>query len=282
MAVQTGKKLNWLERELPEGLLVDARWLEKNGISRSLRSQYVGAGWLEQPARGVYRRPRGTLSWEQVVISLQTLLSFPVSVGGRTALELQGYAHYLSQSPQFVHLYVDTKLPGWVSKLPGVGDSFAFHNRTRFLPEISPAPETWRLSLDSEPSDDSRETLPGALRLTRWGQWKWPMIMSTPERAFLELLDELPNRESFHEVAMLMEGLVDFSPRRAQQLLERASSVKVKRLFFFFADRHGHRWLNRVDRENVDLGKGKRMLVRGGKLDSTYQITVPEELDGIQ
>ena len=27
--------------------------------------------------------------------------------------------------------------------------------------------------------------------------------------------------------------------------------------------------------------KGKRMLVRGGKLDRTYQITVPENLDGV-
>ncbi len=62
MAVQSGKKLNWLDRELPEGLLVDAAWLEAHGYSRSLRSQYVTAGWLEQPTRGVFRRPRGSLS----------------------------------------------------------------------------------------------------------------------------------------------------------------------------------------------------------------------------
>ena len=70
-----------MERALPEGLLADAQWLEQRGYYRSLRSQYVASGWLEQPARGVFRRPRGTVSWEQVVISLQTLLEFPVSVG---------------------------------------------------------------------------------------------------------------------------------------------------------------------------------------------------------
>ena len=113
MTVQSGKKLNWIDRELPEGLLVDAAWLEAHGYSRSLRSQYVAAGWLEQPTRGVFRRPRGSLSWEQVVISLQAVLHLPVSVGGRTALELQGYAHYLSQSPQVVQLFSDKKLPGW-------------------------------------------------------------------------------------------------------------------------------------------------------------------------
>jgi hypothetical protein len=56
----------------------------------------------------------------------------------------------------------------------------------------------------------------------------------------------------------------------------------VKRLFFFFADRHQHAWLKRIDRAAVDLGKGKRMLVKGGKLDRAYQITVPGNLDAVQ
>jgi len=279
MTVQSGKKLNWLERELPEGLLVDAAWLEAQGYSRSLRSQYVAAGWLEQPARGVYRRSRGSLSWEQVVISLQAVLHFPVSVGGRTALDLQGYAHYLSQSVQVVHLYSDKKLPGWVPKL-SVGPKFEFHNRTRFLPRIDQ--QTNKLSLSASVTDKSESTQPGELRIMRWGQWDWPLLISTPERAVLELIDELPNRETFHLVDMTMEGLANISPRRMQKLLEEATSIKVKRLFFFFADRHRHRWLDHIVRDKIDLGKGKRMLVKGGKLDPKYQITVPGDLNAIQ
>ncbi len=98
----------------------------------------------------------------------------------------------------------------------------------------------------------------------------------------LELLDELPNRESFQQADKLIEGLVNLSPRRLQKLLEDCKSVKVKRLFFFFADRHGHAWLKRIERERIDLGKGKRMLVRGGRLDPVYGITVPEDLDAVQ
>jgi Transcriptional regulator, AbiEi antitoxin N-terminal domain len=79
MAKRNEGKLNYLERILPEGLLVDAAWLSKKGYSTSLRSQYVSAGWLEQPARQVYRRPRGSLGWQQVVISLQTLLGCRLS-----------------------------------------------------------------------------------------------------------------------------------------------------------------------------------------------------------
>jgi len=74
MSEQTTGKLKQLEHLLPEGLLVDAAWLSAHGYSTSLRTKYVASGWLEQPARRVYRRPRGQLGWQQVVISLQTLL----------------------------------------------------------------------------------------------------------------------------------------------------------------------------------------------------------------
>src|SRR5690349_14512656 len=95
MAKPNDGKLNQLERDLPEGLLVDAAWLRKRGYSTSLRSQYVTSGRLKQPAHRVYHKPRGALSWQQVVVSLQTLLEYPLVVGGRSALELQGFAHYL-------------------------------------------------------------------------------------------------------------------------------------------------------------------------------------------
>lgn len=277
MTEHVERKLNRLQKDLPEGLLVDAGWLQARGYSRSLRSQYVTAGWLQQPARGVYRRPRGQLVWEQVVISLQALLDFRVSVGGRTALEHQGYAHYLPRTQQRVHLYSNDKLPGWLNKLP-LQERFIVHNRTRVLPDTGVTGSG--VSLTTPPGDTS--TLPGALRVEHWGGWPWPLVVSAPERAILELLDELPGRETFHDVDMIMEGLVDLRPRRLQSLLEQATSIKVKRLFLFFADRHRHRWLSHLDRDRITLGTGKRALVRGGRLDGTYNITVPEDLNAVQ
>src|ERR1700682_2462182 len=117
MAEQVEGKLNRLERLLPEGLLVDAAWLTKHGYSTSLRSQYVAAGWLKQPTRQVYQRPRGTLSWQQALISLQTLLGQDLVVGGRSALELNGFAHYLAHERNEVHLYGPTRPPAWLNKL---------------------------------------------------------------------------------------------------------------------------------------------------------------------
>lgn len=107
------------------------------------------------------------------------------------------------------------------------------------------------------------------------------MVISSPERAILELMDELPQHEAFHQVDMIMEGLVNLRPRRMQTLLEEACSVKVKRLFFFFAERHQHKWLSHIDREKINLGSGKRVIFRGGKLEPKYGITVPEDMNAI-
>jgi hypothetical protein len=186
MAEQNISKLKWLEREVPEGLVVTADWLTKHGFSSSLRSQYVKAGWLEQPARGVFRRPRGSLRWEPVVISLQTLLRYPFVIGGRSALELQGYAHFLSREQREVHLYGPKPLPGWVDKLP-LEQVFVFHNSARLFRGEQDTHA--HVSLDWNADTGSFPARAGT-NVILWGQWNWPLVVSTPERALLELLDE--------------------------------------------------------------------------------------------
>jgi hypothetical protein len=274
---QKQRPLNRLERELPEGVLVDAAWLKKHGYSRQLLSHYVGAGWLDQPMRGVYRRPRGALTWQQLVVSLQTFLDRPLTVGGRTALELHGFAHYLSHKQLLVHLYGPKPPPSWLNNLQK-DLRFAYHNDQRLFRKHLVAPELKKLMLDG---GDAKDALTLSLTELPLGQWDWKLILSTPERALLEVLDELPKRETFHQVDMLMQGLTNLSPRRLQKLLADCKSVKVKRLFFFFADRHAHAWLKPLKTEKFDLGSGKRMLVKGGRLDHVYQITVPEDLNGV-
>ncbi|MEX0943972.1 MAG: type IV toxin-antitoxin system AbiEi family antitoxin domain-containing protein [Pseudomonadales bacterium] len=176
-----------------------------------------------------------------------------------------------------VHLYADQKLPGWAKKID-VGTTLVQHNRQRFLNSLSSDPSQRSETKEQFATDESDPFLQ-ANALREYSQDGYSLIASTPERAILEMLDELPKDESFHAVDMAMESLVDLSPIRVQALLERATSIKVKRLFFFFADRHRHAWLSRIDRHRVDLGSGKRMLVKDGVLDTTYGITVPRDFD---
>ena len=283
MSMEKPKKLNQLQRLLPDGLVVSAGWLKRKGYSSPLLSRYLQNGWLEQPVKGVYRRPGGKLLWQHIVISLQNLLELPIIVGGRTALELHGYSHYVSAGGiSEVQLYGDKPLPGWVKKLD-LDVKFIFHNARKLFREAPIARELTSVNWNLEDQTfTSHDPIHGGLTRMTWGQWDWPMTLSTPERATLELLDEVPEHETFHQADKLIEGLRTLSPRRLQKLLEDCRNIKVKRLFLWFAERHHFRWKLQIKEDRIDLGKGKRMLVRGGKLNTKYLITVPEDLNGIE
>lgn len=64
-----------------------------------------------------------------------------------------------------------------------------------------------------------------------------------------------------------------------QSLLERCKSIKTKRLFLFLAEATEQPWFSKIRVAKIDLGKGKRLIVKGGVFNSKYQITVPKKLD---
>ncbi|WP_322896350.1 MULTISPECIES: type IV toxin-antitoxin system AbiEi family antitoxin domain-containing protein [unclassified Yoonia] len=134
--------------------------------------------------------------------------------------------------------------------------------------------------LASTKNDETIEGPDNGLRIHVWGDRSWPMVISRPERAILELLDELPDNQSFQHAADLFTGLSNLSPRQLQEALESCDSVKVKRLFLWFAERSGHAWVKRLDLDAINTGSGKRVIAKGGRLDPKYQITVPENVDG--
>ena len=178
MARSNDGLLNRLGQELPEGLLVDAAWLKARGYSQQLLSHYVTAGWLKQPTRGVYCRPRGPRSWQQVVVSLQAMLQYPVLVGGRTALEAQGFAHYLVQNVSEVHLYGPKRPPTWLNDLR-LRTRFLYHNDRKLFRKEAVPPSL--PGLDWKPDKD--DTVQDSLVVQPWGQSNWPLTLSSPERA---------------------------------------------------------------------------------------------------
>jgi hypothetical protein len=191
-------------------------------------------------------------------------------VGGRTAVELSGYAHYVEagETPQ-VYLY-GLDFPSWLAKLP---ISAQFETRsTGLFANSNTGVEARRYDLRSGEASGSLKNAEST------SPWEWVLTMSVPERAILEMMDELPHHESFHQVDVVMEGLANLRPQLVGKLLRECRSVKVKRLFLWYADRHRHAWFKHLDQASVDLGKGKRQLVPQGHFDSHYQITLPMEL----
>lgn len=279
MSKQIGTKINQLQDLLEEGLLAPTWWLEERGYSRALLSKYVASGWLTAPARGVYRRPGPPLKWQHVVVSLQLLSSSFFHVGGRTALVQHGLGHYVRmRGAETVFLYGPETLPGWVNNL-GMQERFVARNDAMFS-ELRARRDEQGIAHDLHDRPVEHTQLADfGLREAAWGAWDWRLWYASDERAMFEVLQDVPARESIHEADVLMQGLVNLRPAQVMTLLLTCTSVKVKRLFLALAERHQHAWFNRLDLSKVALGKGKRMLVPGGKLHPKYLITLPADMD---
>lgn len=255
-----------LSQLLPEGIITVPSWLIANGFARHSIDNLVKSGSLDALHHGVYMRGSLPPSWQAVVYSLQAILETDLLIGGLSALELQGFAHYLSLSEmRTIHLYGSEKMPMWLNGLlPEV--TFIGHAEKELLGRKKKSQPKQEKSLRSFTSKRA------------WREGFADLILSSPERAILEVLHEVPEKISFEHADQLMQGMTSLSPRSLQELLEISGNVKVKRLFFFFADRHPYGWLQKLDKQRIDFGKGNRMLVKGGKLDKHYHISVPQSL----
>lgn len=243
-----------LERILPEGQLVDWKWLEARGFTRPRIDYALQAGNLEAPVRGLYRRPGPPLKWEQVVYSLNEMRG-GVHVRGRSAFELQGRAHFLPvQGVKQIEIHAAAAPPKWLENFPA---PYRFRiSRKKLFKEI--------------PQD--------ALEIRLFGSWDWPIPYSTPELALLEMLGDFESESDFEGVEPFFEGAATLRPDRIQRFLEDCTQVKAKRLFLWFSRRHNHAWAGKLDRSRIDLGSGKREIAKGGSLDAEFLITVPREM----
>ena len=104
------------------------------------------------------------------------------------------------------------------------------------------------------------------------------MKISNPACAIMECLALCPDKFPLSESFELMEGLGSLRPAKVQELLENCKSVKVKRLFLYFAERINHSWFKYLDINKIDLGVGKRSLTERGLLVSKYKLVLPSEL----
>lgn len=65
-------------------------------------------------------------------LTTEGLLRTPFIIGGRSAFEVQVFAHYLSHEVKTIHLYGQDKWPSWLQK-PNLPQRFVYHNSTKLL-----------------------------------------------------------------------------------------------------------------------------------------------------
>jgi hypothetical protein len=89
------------------------------------------------------------------------------------------------------------------------------------------------------------------------------------------MLHLIPEQQGFDEALQIMKSLTTLRPELLQKLLENCRSIKVKRLFLYMSESENHFWFSDLNPDRINLGSGKRMVIKEGYLDKKYKITVP-------
>jgi len=254
---------------VPLGLVTTRSWLLERGVQRHTLDNWVKSGQVVAVERGVFTHPGTQLTWQGIACSLQNM-GIDLRPGGLTALNMQGMWHYVSGKEQnVVHLYGQDPIPTWTNALLDE-TSFMRHKNLR-----SPLQTDWTSLMVSW----NVQAIP-------FGKQEQSMQIASSELAMFQVLMDVPHQNSVEHADQLLQGLPNLSPRRLNALLENCQSIKVKRLFLWLAERNNSPWLKSIDLkrfsiESGALGSGKRMIVKGGRLDPKYLITVPKDMNEV-
>ena len=227
-------------------------WLEKRNITRAEQTQYVRSGWLVRIVPGIYHLANVKPTLYSTLASIDEQEGLKYRIAASSALELHGYTHYLSLGQQQAHIITPSnkRLPKWM-------DGYK-----------------WDMALH----EFSTKVFDGATGVTTIEQNGVKLRISSPELAVMECLHLAPETYNLMDVYYLMESLTSLRPSMVTQLLEQCSSIKVKRLFLYMAEKADHPWFKRLDSSNVTLGSGPRSFANGGVAIVKYNIVIPKEL----
>lgn len=237
---------------IPCNSLLFSSWMALRGIDRKEQTSYVRSGWLERVAQGVYKIAGSTPTLYGAVSSYNNQLGKKCHIGASSALDLRGFSHFISMGKPQAYLFTakESRLPGWITKTEW--DMTVKYFTLSAFDAIT--------GLDSYDYNGSQ------------------LLISSPERAFMECLLLSPGRFSLMDSYYMMEMLTTLRPALVQQLLEECSSIKVKRLFLYMAEKAGHSWFRALDLSRINLGSGVRNISATGRFISKYHIIIPSDL----
>ena len=245
-------KINQILAKWLPGDVHTLKWFEENGVSQRVAFGYSESRSIQKIGVGAFSLPDDELSWLGANRAMQQELQLPIHVGARTALELHGAAHNIAPNAHLTITVIGSRkfnVPSWV--------------RTN----------DWHAKLCFKQSC----LIDGEQSLTAFSANRLEIKISTREQAILELLDDLDLTQSLETAANYLLPLMTLRPTLVQDLLTRCTSIKVKRVFLYLADKMNLPFFTKLSLDAIDLGAGKRVVVKGGKFDTKYKITVPRE-----
>ena len=244
-------KLNYLLKAWPRGTVAVSHWLKEQGVYRQLSEIYEKSAWVESVGHGAFKHSEDSIDWPGGLYALQEQLKLNVYVGSRSALELQGHMHFIPLGKNHPVFLFGLKrfLPTWFRR-------YQWKQPVKYV------------YTNCFPYKDK-------IGLTEKDMGGYSIMLSSCELAIMEVFYLVDKDETYEHASLLMEGLKTLRPAIVQELLEKTASIKVKRLFMHFAEKFNHPWVNYLNLEKVDFGKGKRVIGKGGKFDSKYNISVP-------
>jgi hypothetical protein len=247
-------KINQMLTEWIPGDVHSLKWFNERGVPQNTAYEYFKSGTLEKLGPGIYSRKNEKLKWFGGVRLLQEELEKKIHISGRTALELHGHSHYipLGQKPiVFLTSYKKEKIPNWFTKID-FSCEFQFKNSVLFTKDVEFAKHEFEKGLS--------------------------VLVSSRELAILEFINDLDLRYSFETAENYMNGLFGLRADELQSLLENCSSVKVKRVFLYLAEKLNYDYFKKLNISKIDLGKGKRQVIlENGQFNQKYKITVPKD-----
>ena len=78
-------------------------------------------------------------------------------------------------------------------------------------------------------------------------------MISSPERAIIEMIYRIPSHYSFQETAEIFTSLTTLRPELIEKLLENCTSIKAKRIFLFLAELNNHNWFSKISTSKINI-----------------------------
>ena len=246
-----GTKINNLRQQIPSNGIMLTSWLEKSGFNRNEVYDYMESGWLQRISTGVYQFTGDTPTLYGILASYQKQIGLKYHIGAASALELKGFSHYIAMGKPTAVVFspVRPPLPKWLNDA----------------------------DLDMNLAEVATKVL-GTIGIEQMDYQEQTLTVSSPERAIMECVLLSPSRYDLMDVYYLIEMLTSLRSALIQQLLENCTSVKVKRMFLYMAEKAHHRWFAKLDLSKISLGSGTRSFAKGGVKVNTYDIVIPKEL----